>query len=151
MTIESIDRINRLVHQFKEHQKKKSSYLTSKTSELEPPNTIYIANNNNNTALTTTTATTTQIKSKQTKNIFQSFHRSIRMSWHRTKLLLIRSCRQAFRDLPTLAVRFATSGVLALIVSSVYGEKTGRRELTKDNVGDRVNILGQAVVQVGEL
>lgn len=153
--IESKQRIETLVEHFQiyhQHQKQQFQLMHSKSSspfsqlrKTEPSNTLYITNNKLTSANTLKPMTRT---SKQ-GSLISSIFRHLRISLHRTSLLFLRSYRQAFRDFPTLLVRLLTSGVLAVIVSSVYGERTGARELSKEAVGDRVNILGQAVVQVG--
>ena len=68
---------------------------------------------------------------------------------HRMRHLLIRSLRQSLRDIETNLVRIVVSSVLAAIVSSVYGKPTGIRAITEASVPSRVNILAQAVVNIG--
>lgn len=144
---ESKKRIEKLVHQFQIHHQQQKTATHRKSSlfqsYIEPSNTLYITDNQR------TEVQSSDSVSMRKCNPITSFIRHVRMSLHRTSLLIIRSYRQAFRDLPTLVVRLVTSGLLAVIVSSVYGECTGVRELSPEVVGDRVNILGQAVVQVG--
>ena len=70
---------------------------------------------------------------------------------HRMRHLLIRSLRQSLRDIETNLVRIVVSSVLAAIVSSVYGKPTGIRAITEASVPSRVNILAQAVVNIGRL
>ena len=68
---------------------------------------------------------------------------------HRMRHLLTRSLRQSLRDVETNLVRIVVSSVLAAIVSSVYGKPSGIRAITEASVPSRVNILAQAVVNIG--
>lgn len=70
-------------------------------------------------------------------------------SGQRFSLLLSRAYKQMARDMETNVVRLLVSGVLAVIVGSVYGKATGIRDLTMSSGPTRINILAQAVVNVG--
>lgn len=67
----------------------------------------------------------------------------------RFSLLLSRAYKQMARDMQTNVVRLVVSGVLAVIVGSVYGKATGNRDITLSSASARINILAQAVVNVG--
>jgi ABC-type multidrug transport system ATPase subunit len=125
----SKDRIQFLVDQFRNH--KKSTFIPTKGSlNKYPP------------------------KSSSSDyfrfgNIPKLFAIKILRFGHRFFQLFGRSYKQAIRDLPTLLVRFITNGVLAALVGAVYGKPIGFREITLKSVPDRVNILSQAVINVG--
>lgn len=69
-------------------------------------------------------------------------------SARRLLLLLQRSQRQAWRDLPTLITRLLVSGVLAATVGSMHGQRRGAGAegggFTSDSVASRINLLSQA-------
>lgn len=78
-----------------------------------------------------------------------SLFRPLQIAAKRTWLLFQRSVRQTLRDYATNIVRLGTSGVLAIVVGSVYGRQG--HLISSESVAGRVNIIAQAVINVAML
>ena len=73
-------------------------------------------------------------------------------SLKRLMLLLVRSSRQVLRDNATNIARLAVSAILAAVVGLVNGrQSTSGGVMSVDSVGDRVNIIAQAAINIGML
>lgn len=72
----------------------------------------------------------------------------ISMSFGRFGLLFQRAMKQVIRDVGTNVVRVGVSGLIALVVGSVYGGKTDETSLP---ISNRVNIIAQAGINVAML
>ena len=133
-TLESRERIDRLVMEFAEANQLNSStsiFSTRKVTELKQSGGLV-------------------------KEMISGRNIGHRLLMHTTRSvrrfvwLLQRAVRQTMRDNGTNLVRLGVSGILAWIVSTVYG-KASPGLITEDSVGDRVTIIAQAAIQVSML
>lgn len=141
---QSISRIETLIHKFEEYQMKsnrKESTGSTSTSVASGRIGINVPETKPHSHLASVTAK----PMRMIRTVLSSMKRSL----SRFSLLFGRALKQTIRDSKTNIARVGISALLALVISSVYGEQG--QQIDPKSISNRVNIIAQAAINVAML